>query len=136
MARILPLLFTPAIPIKMEEKRVLIVDDEADICNLLSWILRQRNLLPFAVNTLSDAQTALKKEEPAILFLDNYLPDGFGVEFLSFIKKNHPAVKIIMITAHDSYSEKQHALKKGADFFISQPFTRALINETIDSLIL
>ncbi|HXB45969.1 MAG TPA: response regulator [Puia sp.] len=116
-------------------KKVLIVDDEVDICNLLSWILKQKNLAATYVNTLSDAQAALKKDVPSILFLDNYLPDGFGVEFIQFVKENYPATKIIMITAHDSFSEKQKALNKGADFFISKPFTKALINETIDNLL-
>ena len=119
----------------MTENKVLIVDDEVDICNLLSWILKQKKLVTSSVNTLSDAEKALKKETPAIMFLDNYLPDGFGVEFISHVKENYPTVKVIMITAHDSYSEKQNALKKGADFFISKPFTKALINETIDTLI-
>ncbi len=116
-------------------KKVLIVDDEVDICNLLSWILKQKNLAATYVNTLYDAQVALKKDVPSILFLDNYLPDGFGVEFIQFVKENYPATKIIMITAHDSFSEKQKALNEGADFFISKPFTKALINETIDNLL-
>jgi DNA-binding NtrC family response regulator len=119
----------------MNEKKVLIVDDEIDICNLLSWILKQKKLETSSVNTLFDAQKALQKEQPYILFLDNYLPDGFGVEFIPFVKERYPDVKVIMITAHDSFSEKQNALKKGADFFISKPFTKALITETIDTLI-
>jgi len=117
------------------DKKVLIVDDEVDICNLLSWILKQKNLATSYVNTLSDAEAALKKDTPSILFLDNYLPDGFGVEFIQFVKENYPSTKIIMITAHDSFSEKQNALNRGADFFISKPFTKALINETIDNLL-
>lgn len=119
----------------MFEKKVLIVDDEVDICNLLTWILKQKNLAASYVNTLSDAAAALKKDTPSILFLDNYLPDGFGVEFIQFVKENCPSTKIIMITAHDSFAEKQKALNKGADFFISKPFTKALINETIDTLL-
>ena len=119
----------------MNDKKVLIVDDEVDICNLLSWILKQKNLATDSVNTLSDAKKALMKETPYILFLDNYLPDGFGVEFIQHVKENYPSVKVIMITAHDSFSEKQKAINKGADFFISKPFTKALINETIDIIL-
>jgi two-component system OmpR family response regulator len=119
----------------MFDKKVLIVDDEVDICNLLSWILKQKKITTSYVNTLSDAEAALKNDTPSILFLDNYLPDGFGVEFIQFVKQNYPDTKIIMITAHDSFSERQNALNQGADFFISKPFTKALINETIDSLL-
>lgn len=115
-------------------EKVLIVDDEIDICYLLSVILKQRNLNPKYVNNLSDAESALRKETPSILFLDNHLPDGLGVEFIAYVKQNYPAIKVILITAYDSVSEKQVALKKGADYFIGKPFTKAVINDTVDKL--
>lgn len=118
-----------------ETEKVLIVDDEIDICYLLSVILKQRNLVPKYVNTLSDAQIALKKETPSILFLDNHLPDGLGVEFIKFVKENYPSVKVILITAYDSPVEKQAALREGADYFIGKPFTKAIINDTVDRII-
>jgi two-component system, OmpR family, response regulator len=116
-------------------EKVLIVDDEIDICYLLSVILKQRNLAPKYVNTLSDAELALKRETPAILFLDNHLPDGLGVDFIKFVKENYPSVKVILITAYDSLVEKQAALHEGADYFIGKPFTKAIINDTVDRLI-
>jgi two-component system OmpR family response regulator len=116
-------------------EKVLIVDDEIDICYLLSVILKQRNLSAKYVNNLSDAVAALKKETPSILFLDNHLPDGLGVEFITHVKQNYPGVKVIMITAYDSASDKQIALHKGADYFIGKPFTKAIINATVDKLV-
>jgi two-component system, OmpR family, response regulator len=69
---------------------VLIVDDEQDICYLLGGMLKKRNLDPFFANTLTDAEKMLKYKNPALLFLDNRLPDGFGLDFIPFIKKNFP----------------------------------------------
>jgi two-component system OmpR family response regulator len=115
--------------------KVLIVDDEIDICYLLSVILKQRNLVPKYVNTLMDAELALKKEAPSILFLDNHLPDGLGVDFIKHVKKNYPSIKIILITAYDSPVEKQTALREGADYFIGKPFTKSIINTTVDMVI-
>src|ERR1700712_352875 len=86
--------------------KVLIIDDELDICYLLSGILRQKKLKTSYVNTLSDAEVALKNDPPGLLFLDNHLPDGFGLDFIQHIKSNYPATKIIMITAHDSAAER------------------------------
>ena len=120
---------------KDKTEKVLIVDDEIDICYLLSIILKQKNLTPEYVNTLADAALALKKEIPTILFLDNHLPDGLGVGFIKFVKQNYPSVKIILITAYDSLIEKQIALREGADYFIGKPFTKAIINDTVDKLI-
>ncbi len=114
--------------------QVLIVDDEMDICYLLSVILKQRNLPSKFVNTLSEAQFAMKRELPSILFLDNHLPDGLGVDFIREVKTNYPLVKVILITAYDSSVEKQAALQEGADFFIGKPFSKATINETVDRI--
>ena len=108
--------------------KVLIVDDEVDTCNLLSSILKQQNLHTGFVNTLSDAVVVLKNDTPSFLFLDNMLPDGSGLDFIPFVKKNYPQVKVVMITAHDSSADRKKAYERGADFFIGKPFSRKMIN--------
>ena len=114
--------------------KVLIIDDETDICYLLSTLLKQKNLDTHYVNTLSDAALALKKDPPEIIFLDNHLPDGMGVDFISHVKKNHPSSKVIMITAYDTPADRRKALSEGADLFIAKPFSRETINQTVDQL--
>ena len=114
--------------------KVLIVDDELDICYLLSGMLKQRNLMTGFVNTLSDAVIALQTDTPSILFLDNHLPDGFGLDFIPYIKKNYPEVKVIMITAHDGAVERKQAYEGGVDLFVAKPLNRKLINDAIDKL--
>ena len=114
--------------------KVLIVDDELDICYLLSGMLKQRNFLTAFVNTLSDAANALQADTPTLLFLDNHLPDGFGLDFIPFIKKNYPEVKVIMITAHDGAADRKQAYDGGVDLFVAKPLNRKLINDAIDKL--
>ena len=118
-----------------DTNKVLIVDDEMDICYLLSGMLKQRNFLTGFVNTLSDAVVALQNDTPSILFLDNHLPDGFGLDFIPFIKKNYPEVKVIMITAHDGAAERKQAYDGGVDLFVAKPLNRKLINDAIDKLL-
>jgi two-component system OmpR family response regulator len=117
-----------------DTNKVLIVDDELDICYLLSGILKQRNFFPGFVNTLSDAKTALENDPPSLIFLDNHLPDGFGLEFIPYIKKNYPGVKVIMITAHDGAVERKQAYDGGADLFVAKPLNRKLIDDAMDKL--
>ena len=117
-----------------DTNKVLIVDDELDICYLLSGMLKQRNFLTGFVNTLSDAEVALQNDPPTILFLDNHLPDGFGLDFIPFIKKNYPNVKVIMITAHDGAVERRQAYEGGVDLFVAKPLNRKMINDAIDKL--
>src|SRR6516165_6754426 len=112
--------------IENNRPKVLIVDDEPDICFLLSELLKQKNLVPLVANNLNDAERVLEISHPQYLFLDNWLPDGFGLDFIAFIKKNFPSTKIIMMTAHDSIADRKRAFSEGADFFISKPLTKQL----------
>lgn len=118
-----------------QDMKVLIIDDETDICYLLSTLLKQKNLHTEYVNSLSDATIAMKKEIPEIIFLDNHLPDGLGINYLEYIKSHYPSSKIVMITAHDTPADRQKALSEGADFFIGKPFTRDMIYKTVEQLI-
>ena len=121
--------------LNQELLKVLIIDDEADICYLLSTLLKQKHFDTQYVNNLSDATRALKKDTPEIIFLDNHLPDGLGMNYLEFIKSHYPAAKIVMITAHDTPTDRSKALSEGADFFIGKPFTRDTIYKTVEQLI-
>ncbi|MEO6405621.1 MAG: response regulator [Ferruginibacter sp.] len=121
--------------IKDDILKVLIIDDETDICYLLSTLLKQKNLEAEYVTTLSNAAVALKNETPGIIFLDNHLPDGQGMNFIQFIKSNYPTVKIVMITAHDTAADRNQAMKAGADYFIGKPFTRDVIYKTVEQLL-
>lgn len=115
--------------------KVLIIDDEADICYLLSTLLKQKNLETHFVNSLTEAAMALQQNTPGIIFLDNHLPDGLGMNFIEYIKSHYPEIKIVMITAHDTQADRQKALEEGADVFISKPFTRDMIYKTVEQLI-
>ena len=115
--------------------KALIIDDEIDICYLLSNILKHKNLQPNYVNSLSEATIALQKEVPAIIFLDNHLPDGRGMDYISHIKRTYPAIKVIMITAHDNADDRNRAMEEGADSFIGKPFTRDIIYKAIDQVV-
>ena len=112
----------------------LIVEDEIDICFLLTGILRKKNLQSSCVYNIHEARDLLTNTHPSIIFLDNNLPDGYGVDFIQDIKDSHPLTRIVMITADDTLANKNKALKAGADFFIGKPFTRDTINKTIDSV--
>lgn len=103
-------------------ENVLIVDDEIDICYFLTRNLNRKNFSASYVNNLKDAEVALDKENPSILLLDNDLPDGRGVDFAQQIKKDHPDLKIVMITAHDTPNDRMLARNKGVDYFIPKPF--------------
>ena len=115
--------------------KALIIDDEIDICYLLSGILRNKNIQTNYVNSLSEAKQALSLHTPEFIFLDNHLPDGMGVSFIHDIKQLYPNTKVIMITAYDTPTDRRKALAEGADFFIAKPFSRDIIYQTVDQIV-
>jgi len=121
---------------KQEKYDALIVEDEKDLCFLLSLILRQKGINPLCINTIREAKVCIKRESPDILFLDNHLTDGSGIDFILEMKKHNPQTKIVMITAHNSAMDREKALINGADYFISKPFNMETIINILNSLYL
>jgi two-component system, OmpR family, response regulator len=114
--------------------QALIIDDETDICYLLKGILRHKNIEAAYATSLAEGEQLLQEYNPSLIFLDNYLPDGFGVDHIRRIKEEFPSSKIVMLTAHDSSSDREKAYREGVDFFIGKPFTRDIIIKTLEKI--
>lgn len=112
--------------------KVLIVDDEEDICFFLSHNLAKRGFTTFFSNTLTDALKQLEINKPSILFLDNHLPDGRGIDLMNEINGLYPELKTVMISAHDSPQDRSNAYNNGIRFFIGKPFSMNEINRVVD----
>jgi two-component system OmpR family response regulator len=115
-------------------KKVLIVEDEGDMCLLLNILLNGDEMELDHVQNLVAADEYLQKEVPSVIILDNKLPDGFGVDFISYIKKKYPGVGIIMISGFDA-SARDVALENGADIFLEKPFTKDQLYNSIKRLL-
>lgn len=118
---------------RKQPKKVLIIEDEADMCLLLNILLNGDEMELDHVKNLTAAAEYLQTEQPTVIILDNNLPDGYGVDFVSYIKKKYPSIKIIMITGFDP-SAKDVAIHNGADFFLEKPFTRDQLYNAIKGL--
>ena len=119
---------------KTKTNKVLIVEDEGDMCLLLNIILNGKEMELDHVKTIAAARTYLAKSQPDVVLLDNKLPDGFGVDFISFIKSNYPSVRVIMISGYDP-SVGDVALENGADTFLEKPFSREKLYQSIKNLL-
>jgi two-component system, OmpR family, response regulator len=113
---------------------VLIVDDEPDICYLFDRILHKRNLKSGYAYNLAEAARAMYSDRPSLVFLDNNLPDGQGIDFIPYLKLHYPNTQVIVVTANDSAVDKARAFQKGADGFLSKPLNLELINRTLDRI--
>ena len=118
---------------KEKAKKMLVVEDQGEMCLILDLILSERKFEPAYVNNLLDADEYLQKNKPSLMFLDNKLPDGYGVDFISYVKKKYPKTKIIMISGFGT--ARDVALENGADFFLEKPFSLDNVNQAIDQVL-
>ena len=114
-------------------KKMLVVEDQGETCLLLDLILSERNFELDYVNNLLDADEWLSKNKPSAIILDNKLPDGFGVDFISYVKSKYPGIKIIMISGFGS--ARDVAMNNGADYFLEKPFSLQNVNDAIDTVL-
>jgi two-component system response regulator AtoC len=105
----------------MPRETILIVDDE----KLIRWSMKQKleswHYQVIEAENLRDAHIKLQQEIPDLVTLDIKLPDGSGIDFLEQVKKSHPGIPVIMITAFGVVDVAVQALKLGAYDFIEKP---------------
>lgn len=114
---------------KKEVKKILVVEDEGEMGLLLNIFLDEKDMELDYVKDLLSAGAYLENKQPAVVILDNKLPDGFGVDFIGYIKKKYPSTKIIMISGFSS--AREIALENGADVFLEKPFSKSAFYDSI-----
>ena len=100
-------------------QKILIIEDEGEMCLVLNILLSNEDIELEHVKNILAAEEYLTKELPSLIILDNKLPDGYGVDYISHVKQKYPSVRIIMITGFD-VSVKDVAMENGADLFFGK----------------
>ncbi len=114
-----------------KETRVLIVDDEQVVCDLLCDDLSERGYLCTAVLNGKDTLTKLATQDFEVVLLDIRLPGMSGMEVLREIWLNHTSAATIMITAVNDVDTAVEAMKLGASDYIVKPFDLDKVNTSI-----
>jgi two-component system, OmpR family, response regulator len=115
-------------------QKILIVEDEGDLCLILEMILNKKDVVIGHVRKIAAAKVYIKNSAPDLILLDNRLPDGLGMDFIPVARRLHPEVKIIMISGKDGMV-KDLALLAGADIFLLKPFSRLELLRSVESLL-
>lgn len=111
--------------------KVLIVDDEKEICLLLSHMLSKMGHETSSAVSLGEGRSKLSKVHPQVVFLDLFLPDGNGLSLIPEVRREAPNIKIIINSAYDGEQERQSAIDAGADYFMSKPFNREMLGKAL-----
>ena len=115
---------------KKRIRNILIIDDEEDLCWLLSNSLQSKGYNVSTANSIRDGVDSLK-EAPDLVFLDLKLPDGDGMDLVPKIKEIVRQALVVVISAYGSEEKRAESEKKGAHYFIDKPFTEEKILSAI-----
>jgi two-component system, OmpR family, alkaline phosphatase synthesis response regulator PhoP len=116
--------------------RILIVDDEKDICQVLSYNLTKEG---FQVDTLQEGRlvlTTLEQRRPALVILDWMLPDRSGIDILKAIRRHDTLsdIAVILLTARGEEMDRVLGLEMGADDYVTKPFSVKEVVARVKSL--
>ena len=103
--------------------RVLTVDDEPAITELLSMALRYEGWDVTTAHSGTTAVQAARDTRPDVLVLDMMLPDFDGLEVMRRVRAEQPDVPVIFLTARDAVDDRIHGLTAGGDDYVTKPFS-------------
>lgn len=104
--------------------KILVIEDEANICNLLDTILTTSGFQTVSVGTCSNGITMMHSYVPDLVILDLGLPDRDGLEFIKTIRRTD-VTPILVVSARSNEEDKVKALDLGANDYITKPFGNA-----------
>ena len=102
---------------------ILVVDDERAIADTVVYALRTEGFSPEWCGTISAARTWLDKRTPALVVLDVGLPDGNGFDFCRELRRQHPQLPVIFLTARNELIDRVVGLEIGGDDYLAKPFS-------------
>mgnify|MGYP004508814989 CR=1 FL=1 len=102
--------------------RVLVVDDEPDLANVLSTVLRGEGFDVRSAHTGSAAVREAESLRPDAVVLDVMLPDLDGFAVLERLRREDPAVAVLFLTARSALEDRMHGIRLGGDDYLTKPF--------------
>jgi two-component system, OmpR family, response regulator CpxR len=100
---------------------LLLIDDDVELCELLVAWLAQEGFHTRACHDGSAARQALSSQCPDAVILDVMLPDGSGLELLKQLRREHPELPVLMLSARGEPLDRILGLELGADDYLAKP---------------
>ena len=117
----------------MNKAHALVVDDEADILDLVKITLGRMDVQATTAMNVAEAKRQLERARFDLCLTDMNLPDGNGIDLVGHISEHYPDLPVAMITAHGSMESAVSAMKAGAFDFVSKPVDLQLLRRPVGS---
>jgi DNA-binding response OmpR family regulator len=118
---------------KSDPRRILCVEDDRDTCEVLRFVMTDFDLT--TVSSVAAAEALLESEPFDIFVLDNWLPDGSGVELCERIRRLDPTSPIIFTSAIGQRQDIDLAMNAGADRYLVKPYEPEALVQTVKELL-
>ena len=118
---------------KLPRKRVLCVEDDRDTCEVLKFVMTDYEFT--AVGSIAAAEDLVKEQHFDLYVLDNWLPDGSGVELCQRIRKVNATAPIVFTSAIGQRHEIDLAMKAGADRYLVKPYEPETLVQAVKELL-
>jgi len=115
--------------------KFLVIEDEPNLQKLIGYFLRKEEHVVEEAMTMAEAKQKVGNFEYDCIILDLNLPDGNGLNLISYIKEDHPQTGLIIVSARDSIEDRILGLDKGADDYLIKPFNVSELNARINAVI-
>ncbi len=115
----------------MSKPSILIVDDEADLVELVSLTLARMNLETASAGDLGSARRMLGERRYDLCLADMRLPDGDGLDLVAWIQQHQPRLPVAVISAHGNVESAVRALKLGAFDFVTKPLDLGVLRRLV-----
>jgi DNA-binding response OmpR family regulator len=109
----------------MAGKRVLLVDDDPEICRFLAMLLEIEGYQPLVATGAEEALASCADEQPAAILVDVAMPDVDGLELCTLLRRRGVVCPILVVSARPGHELTRKAIEAGADEFIRKPFDNA-----------
>jgi DNA-binding response OmpR family regulator len=119
----------------VRDSRILVVDDDAEMQELVAWTLRREGWLVESALTAAEATRLLVQHRPDLVVLDVMLTDGNGLDLLSQWRPTYPDMAVLMLSALGASSDRVLGLDMGADDYLPKPFEKAELVSRVRALL-
>lgn len=117
-------------------KRILLVDDDAEVLESVQLILEEQGYEVIVARDGTEAMTRVERDHPDLVVLDVVMPRRSGFTVLHRIRQNRrSAPRVVMLTGNDEQQYRDFAADRGADAFLGKPFDLDELVATVQSLI-
>jgi DNA-binding response OmpR family regulator len=115
-------------------KEILCIDEGGEICVLLTKMLDNKEFKISHAKDTAQASKYLKGRQPALVLIENNFFENAGIDYAAELKAKLPGTSVIMLSAEDG-KIKEKARKAGVDAFLTKPFTKKQLLDSVVSLV-